>query len=219
MAPRRLSAFEAAMASGGLEELCDTPSLISCAIHLSRLPSRPALLSLIREHLLSFDSLASRPEKGKWAPVEPFDEEKHVFFSEIASEADLLPWLDACVVKPLVNKANGPWWEMFAITVKSSGKGVLVFRMDHACADGIALTQVLTRVATLSDGSPLKARDYTKREGKPMDFCASLCSGVKNAFKYTVLPFGKFDSDLPFMPCAHPFAARRAALSSRSVGG
>lgn len=194
---RKLSVYEAALAEGGVERHTGTPSVISCAIHLASLPEKPQLEVLIREQLLGFDSLAGRPKNGRWVPVVPFEMEKHLFFTELPTENDFVPWIEECMLKPLVNKKDGPWWEVFAVSAHRGTKAMLFFRIEHVCADGIALTQVLARVATFLDGSPMPPCEYTKRQAPKTDFCSTACGAINAAGKYAVLPFGAFDSDLP----------------------
>eukprot|EP00966_Prymnesium_polylepis_P025238 581987-Prymnesium_polylepis.1 len=163
---------------------------------------------MIKLHFLSFDALAGVPKNGRWEPV-AFDESKHLLFAVVDNEAALVPWIEKAMVTPLVNKASGPWWEIHAVSTRDASQALLFFRVEHACADGIALTQVLSRVCTSLDGSPMPAAAYTKRPKEKADFCAVLCAALKAAFKYAVLPFGPYDSDLPITP---PLAERAAGL-------
>ena len=171
-------------------------NVISAAIHFKQLPPHEAIRGTLIKNFLSFDSLAGLPTKGRWVPVD-FDESKHLFYTEVSSGAELLPWMEKAMVKPLANRENGPWWEIHALSTADKSDAVLFFRVDHACADGVALTQVLSKVATSLDGSPLPTSPYTKRPKTPTDFCAALCSALKAAVKYALAPFGAMDSDLP----------------------
>ena len=182
--------------------------MISCAMHFKKLPSKAKIEEMINKHFLSFDSLAGQPINGRWTPV-TFDMSQHLFFVELPTEAALLPWMEKASVAPLVGREHGPWWEIHAVSTADKSQAMLFFRVEHACADGVALTQVLSRVATSLDGSPLPAAAYTKRPKAPVDFCAVLCSALKAAAKYALLPFGAFDSDLPITP---PLAERARGL-------
>jgi hypothetical protein len=110
---------------------------------------------------------------------------------------------------PLVNKAAGPWWEVHAVSTADNSKAMLFFRVEvsarsvcmvpsrpclcrcgdqsppppasqHACADGVALTQVLSKLCTSLDGSPLPAAAYSKQPKPKADFCALLCAALKS---------------------------------------
>jgi len=209
MRGRKLSPFETAMAEGGLEMRTGTPNVISAALYFKQLPSHAALSSLIQNHFLSFDALAGAPCKGRWEST-TFDESKHLLYDEVSSESQLLPWMEHAMMQPILNKDNGPWWELHAVSTKDSSQALLFVRIEHACADGIALAQVLNKAATALDGSALPAAGYVKRpKGSEVGLCSLMCDALQKAFKYAVLPMASFDSDLPFTP---PLAERSAGL-------
>jgi hypothetical protein len=84
---RKLSAYEAAMAAGGVEKTTGTPTIISAAVYVRKLPTRPALEAMCTEKLASFDSLAGQPkvgmcQSGSWEPVD-LELSRHLFFTEV----------------------------------------------------------------------------------------------------------------------------------------
>lgn len=196
------------MAAGGMERVTSTPTVISAAVHFKRLPPREAIERMCKEHLCSFDSLAGQPKSGRWEPV-ALDLPQHLFFEEVATEAELQTFAERTMVLPIKNKAAGPWWEVHAVSTADGSKAMLFFRVEHACADGVGLTQVLRKVCTAADGSALPTQEYTKQAKPKVDFCATLCAAIKACCKYAVLPFAQYDSDLPIMP---PLAERKAGL-------
>lgn len=154
-----------------------TPTVVSAAIHFKKLPTRAALCEMIFKHVLTFDSLSGQPKNGRWQPVE-FDVSKHLFFVDLPTSAELLPWMEETTVEPLANRESGPWWQIHAVTLLDSGEGVLLVMLEHACGDGIAMMQVLSRVATSLDGSPLPTSAYSKQPKEKVGVCATLCADM-----------------------------------------
>ena len=56
--------------------------------------------------------------------------------------------LDQC---DLTLDDGAPRWELWVVTNTGAGRQMLFVRVDHCCADGIALVQVLNRIARRAD--------------------------------------------------------------------
>ena len=184
---RKLSLFDNAMAMGGSELVTGTPTVISAAIYFEELPTREALESLVRDRLLRNDVLSGRPESGVWQPTEEFDMERHVMYHEVAGEVELDSFIQTHATEPLLNRDEGPWWEMHAVsTFEAGARELLLFRIEHACADGIALFQLLNQIATTEDGQQMPLAVYRKppiaTDRKP-DPCTALCQFVSSFLK------------------------------------
>ena len=198
---RSLSLYDRAMADGGMTQMSGTPSVICAGLYFRELPSMAAIEQLVREGLLSFDSLSSRPVRGVWEACGPFELEKHVLRHDAADEEDLLAFAEAKMSEPLLNRDAGPWWEMWACTTRDPGsRSMLYFRVEHACADGMAILQVLSRIATTLEGAPLPPAVFRRAEPKGVSWFGWLCNGLRSAFKYANLPLGSFDTACPFRP-------------------
>ena len=199
---RPLSLFDSSMASGGLERVTGTPTVISAAIYFAKLPAREVLEGIVRDQLMSFDTLASRPEDGHccertaWRPT-AFELARHLLFHEVAGEADLTFFIENNTNEPIAAKDEGPWWEMHAVTTREATREMLFFRIEHACADGIALLQILTRLATTPSGGGLPSVDYQRPPVAQPSCLALACDFLAKMLKYAMLPLGGFDTQLP----------------------
>jgi len=199
--PRRLTLFDNAMAAGGSELVTGTPTVISAACYFETLPERGALEALVLHQLMQFDVLSGRPEGGQWRPVSAFDLTRHLLFHEVEDEDELTSFVNANAAEPLVNKAEGPWFEIHAVSTSSpQAREMLFFRIEHACADGIALLQILSRIATTADGSPLPVAEYSRSPKPAVNPCSLLCDFLRGFCKYATLPLGAFDTQLPLHP-------------------
>jgi len=99
-------------------------------------------------------------------------------------------------------------------TREPQAREILFFRVEHACADGIALLQILSSIATTAEGSPLPVAEY-RRPAKPaVSPCTILCDFLGSFFKYATAPMGSFDTQLPIHP---PAEARKAGLQFSST--
>lgn len=209
---RRLSLFDSAMAAGGNELVTGTPTVISAAIYFEALPSRAKLERLVREKILPLDVFAGRPEgcPNRWKPVASFDITRHLLSHEVNGEADLDFFINSNCAEPLLNKEEGPWWEIHAVSTREPGaRELLFFRVEHACADGIALLQLFSRISTTKDGQPLPMAEYSRPPRPKPNPCALLCDFLKSFLKYAALPLGTFDTQLPLHP---PLKQRQAGL-------
>ena len=182
-----------------------TPALISAGLYFETLPSMEAIENVVRDGILSFDSLSGEPVHGRWEKTEAFILENHVRHHDCADEQGLLDLAQSLMAEPLINRGVGPWWEMHLCTTRDpSSRSMLLFRLEHACADGMAILQVLSRVATTVDGKPLPPATFQrpKRKAKsgPLAWLASLWDVVSSAFKVGNLPLGAFDSSCPCRP-------------------
>ena len=209
--PRELSLFDGAMAAGGMELVTGTPTVISAAVYFETLPSKANLEALVRDKMLAFDVCAGRPEFGRWQPVgATFDLGRHLLFHQVSSESDLALFVQNTSAKPLLNKGEGPWWEMHAVSTRDPmARELIFFRIEHACADGIALLQLLSHLVTTSDGSPLPVAEYRRPPSPIANPCALLCGFLRSFLKYAIAPIGSFDTQLPVHP---PLEARHAGL-------
>lgn len=126
--PRELSLFDGAMAAGGMELVTGTPTVISAAVYFETLPSKANLEALVRDKMLAFDVCAGRPEFGRWQPVgATFDLGRHLLFHQVSSESDLALFVQNTSAKPLLNKGEGPWWEMHAVSTRDPMARELIF--------------------------------------------------------------------------------------------
>ena len=215
-APRALSLFDGAMAAGGSELVSGTPTVISAAVYFETLPSKADLEALVRDKVLAFDVLGGRPVRGRWQPVRAaFDLKRHLLFHEVDGEADIERFVQDNAAEPLLNKEEGPWWEIHAVSTREpQAREILFFRVEHACADGIALLQILSSIATTAEGSPLPVAEY-RRPAKPaVSPCTIMCDFLGSFFKYATAPMGSFDTQLPIHP---PAEARKAGLQFSST--
>ena len=210
---RRLSFFDNAMALGGNERVTGTPAIISAALYVRKLPAREQIEALAKNDLRSFDSLAGPPVRGRWQVAGAFEFERHIVYHEASGEAELAAYVRSHAAEPLIAKAaGGPWWDMHCVSTREAhARELIFFRMEHACGDGIALLQVLSRLATNLDGSPLAQVNYRRppRAGPAPGYCALLWDFARNFFKYARLPMGAFDTQLPVH---QPLASRHAGL-------
>ena len=192
---RRFSLYDAYMAQGAFSPSCSVGlhTLISAALYFDVLPSIEALERLITDDLSAFDSLAGPPVNGRWpvpsavltAAVDP---EQHLFLVEVASEQDMAAYFEELMHQPLRNE-GGALFELHAVHNRGVGRSALLVRVHHACGDGVALNQVLHRIAKRLDGSPLEPAPYTQRAPSERDsscvacgLCAAVASNVQAAF-------------------------------------
>lgn len=87
-------------------------------------------------------------------------------------------------------------------TTDPSSRAMLFFRVEHACADGMAILSVLSKLATTLEGEPLPPAVFTRPTPPPISWLRWLCSGLGALLKYANLPLGAFDSSCPFRPHA-----------------
>jgi len=91
-------------------------------------------------------------------------------------------------------------------TSDPSSRSMLFFRLEHACADGMAILQVLSRVATTVDGRPLPPATFQrpKPSGRGssglMKWLGFAWDLITSTLKYANLPTGSFDSSCPLHP-------------------
>ena len=197
---RKLNPFSAKMAEGVFVEKVGAPTgAISTALYFSELPSPAELQALLRDKLLSFDVFTSVFRSGRWVPVE-VDLAAHVFEATVSSDAELLAYCETEMVTALRNGAGAPLWEVHTVRNTGSGRSMLFFRIEHAIGDGVALNQVLSRLATDSKGAPLPPASYTRPAKPPRSLLALLLEGLCAALKYAGSPMGRFDSDTPLVP-------------------
>ena len=139
---RKLNPFSCKMAKGVFNKKIGAPTgAISTALYFSELPSPDEVRALLREKLLSFDVFTSVFRSGHWVAV-VVDVAAHVFEATVGSEAELLAYCETEMLKPLRNGANAPLWEVHMVrNTASGGRSMLLFRVDHAIGDGIALNQ------------------------------------------------------------------------------
>jgi len=150
--------------------------------------------------VLSFDTLSGQPVRGKWQPC-TFEFAKHVLYHECADEAALVAFAQETMNAPVRNKEHGPWWEMHMVTTRdAAGRSMIFFRVEHACGDGMAILQVLSRLGTTEDGQPLPEMSYMRPKPAPISWFRWLCGAVGAFFKYANLPLGPFDSTCAFHP-------------------
>ena len=200
LASRRLSLYDKAMADGGMTQMSGTPAIISAGLYFNELPSDSAIEALVKEQILSFDSLSGQPIGGRWEKV-GFDASKHILHHELDNEQGLIDFTQATMSAPLANREKGPWWEIHVCQTRDpSSRSMLFFRVEHACADGMAILQVLSRVATTVEGEPLPPAVFNRPKAKPVSWWSWLCSGIASIFKYLNLPLGPFDSTCAFKP-------------------
>ena len=198
---RRLSAYDKALADGGMTTMSGTPAVISAGLYFDKLPTSDAVEKVVRDGFLSFDALNARPVDGRWVPCAAFDIKKHVFQVEVADEAAILAFVSSMLAKPLQNKDEGPWWEIHCIASRdTSSREMIFFRVEHACADGMALLQVLNRCSTSLEGTPLPPAVYTRPRPPKPSLGHLACSALAATCKYLNLPLGAFDSVSPFHP-------------------
>ena len=183
---------------------------ISTAMYFEALPSAAALKALIREQLLSFDTFGCLYRNGRW--VEPpggVDVEQHVIEATVSSDAEMLAYCEKEMVRPLRNGTAAPLWELHLVAnTARGGRSLLLFRNEHALGDGVALNQVLSRLATDVAGRRLPPASYTRPPKAPgKGPCALLAEALRAVCKYLSAPFGPYDSDTPLV---RPLAERRA---------
>ena len=94
--------------------------------------------------------------------------------------------------------------------VTNTGRGSMLFvRVDHCCADGIALVQVLNRIARRADGRPARARKL--RPPRPKQSAgAACCDALAGLGKNLALPVGGYDAQLAI---SAPADARKAGVA------
>jgi hypothetical protein len=197
---RKLNPFSAKMAEGVFAKKVGAPTgAISAALYFSELPSTAELQALLRDKLLSFDVFTSVFRNGYWVPV-VVDLAAHVVEATVGSDAELLAYCETEMVMPLRNGAGAPLWEVHAVRNTGGGRSMLLFRIEHAIGDGVALNQVLARLATDSKGAPLPPASYTRPAKPPKSLPALLLEGLCAALKYAGSPMGRFDSETPLVP-------------------
>lgn len=220
---RKLNPFSAKMAEGVFAKKVGAPTgAISAALYFSELPSSAELQALMRDKLLSFDVFTSVFRSGYWVPVE-VDLAAHVFEATVGSEAELLAYCETEMVAPLRNSAGAPQWEVHAVRNTGGGRSMLFFRLEHAIGDGVALNQVLSRLATDSTGAPLAPASYTRPARPRRSALALMLEGLCAALKYVGAPMGRFDSDTPLVPARKArdplrFSQRRKIVLVPSTG-
>lgn len=221
---RKLSLFDNSMAQGGITKVTGTPTIISAALYFAELPDRKVLEEMMQK-LRSFDSLSAQPVNGRWEPCQkPFDLSRHLLMAEVPGEDELVRFVENAMLQPLSNQADGPWWEVHAVSTRAVGaRSLLFFRVEHACADGLSLLQVLSKLATNADGTPLGPFQFQRPRGQlgqpGSGLCqwlssagTWLCSALSALAKYVLAPIGRFDTQV-----RRPHAGRLpASLCQRS---
>lgn len=210
---RKLNAFSQKLAENSLVKKIGAPSgAISAMLYFDQLPSAAELTALLQDRLLGLDVYSSVYSNGRWVPVD-IDVSKHVIEATVGSDAEMLAYCEAEMLKPLRNGTGAPLWEVHMISNKQvalegsidgprwGGRSMLFFRVEHALGDGIALNQALTRLATDQAGKPLPAATYSRppKTGRRSLF-ELFCAILSAAFKYATAPIGPFDSDSPLVP-------------------
>ena len=91
-----------------------------------------------------------------------------------------------------------------------AGRQMLFVRVDHCCADGIALVQVLNRIARRADGRPLAPASYTRPPRPKQSAGAACCDALAGLGKNLALPVGGYDAQLAI---SAPADARKAGVA------
>lgn len=210
-ATRKLSGYDNFLAKGPNSPSVanGVPSVISAMLYFDELPSDAAITELARE-FYSFDALSSRPQSGWWVP-QPFNRDHHVHAAQAEGEAGLLAFATQKLCEPLKHSADGaPRWELWVVTNTGAGRQMLFVRVDHCCADGIALVQVLNRIARRADGRPLAPASYTRPPRPKQSAGAACCDALAGLGKNLALPVGGYDAQLAI---SAPADARKAGVA------
>ena len=91
-----------------------------------------------------------------------------------------------------------PWWEIHFIENTGEGQSVLIPRIHHSLADGIALVQVFGDLIKTLDGKKLAEVVYNKKPRQRKCFCSVLGDLIGSFFTVAGVATSRFDTHLPF---------------------
>ena len=224
--PRRLNKFDAYLCGPPLPPSCFAghQTVITAELLFATLPTRSAVEELVRSLLGSFDALSGRPSDKfeHWVPC-AVDPKELIFEHEIDGGPNSMQALvEQLIMQPIRHKATGPWWEVHRVYNKAAGASPLwgppehhrlIVRIEHACGDGIALSQVLSKIA----GTPAQAYKAKPSVTKPNP-CALLCDAIGSVARTLAAALGPHDTSLPInqLPRAQGCFGPSAALGPSS---
>eukprot|EP00746_Dinoflagellata_sp_MGD_P072867 gnl/MRDRNA2_/MRDRNA2_29562_c0_seq1.p1 gnl/MRDRNA2_/MRDRNA2_29562_c0~~gnl/MRDRNA2_/MRDRNA2_29562_c0_seq1.p1 ORF type:complete len:455 (+),score=88.32 gnl/MRDRNA2_/MRDRNA2_29562_c0_seq1:110-1474(+) len=110
---------------------------ISAVLFYDTAPPQQAIIDSMKKHMWPHRRFSSRIKDGYWLPREERMDEYHHFYETTLENSEQIDYFVQCrMVEPM--HPDYPPWRFFILRNKT-GRDAVLFRVSHACGDGLSL--------------------------------------------------------------------------------